>query len=170
MYVYVISDRGGKENSKIVRLHVHLFMKGVSRELIEDKWYNGYVNADRLRCDETGLTGKAKYYAAQGLADENLAKNERTWGKSKNVVIPQPVVSDRAISRSQMERVINDPSDGTYIEKIFTAGVKTKWIFTDCKVERDGRELFGSDIDTGEGMGNSLFIRMRKETWNHCRR
>ena len=169
-YIYVMSDRDGKDHSKIVRLHVHMFIKGVSRELIEDKWTAGYVNADRLRCDETGLTGKAKYYSTQGLADDKLEKSERTWGKSNNVIVPQPTVSDKALSRTQMDRIINDPSDGSYIEKLFNAGRKTQWIFTDCKVERDGRELFGSDIDTGEGMGNSLFIRMRKETWKHGRK
>lgn len=169
-YVYVMSDRDGKDHSKTVRLHVHMFMTGVSRELIEDKWAAGYVNADRLRCDETGLTGKATYYAKQGLADDKLEKNERTWGKSNNVTVPQPTVSDRALTRSQMDRIINDPSDGLYIEKLFNAGRKTKYIFTDCKVERDGRELFGSDVDTGEGMGNSLFIRMRKETWKRGRK
>ena len=169
-YVYVISDRDGKDHSKITRLHVHLFMKGIDRDLIEDKWHAGYVNTDKLRCDETGLTGKAKYYSTQGMADDNLEKNKRTWGKSNNVIVPQPVVSDRAMSRYQMDRIINDPSDGAYVEKLFNAGRKTQWIFTDCKVERDGRELFGSDIDTGEGMGNSLFIQMRKETWRHGRK
>lgn len=169
-YVYVTSDRDGKDHSKITRLHVHLFMKGIDRDLIEDKWNAGYVNTDKLRCDETGLTGKAKYYSTQGMADDNLEKNHRTWGKSNNVIVPQPVVSDRAITRYQMDRIINDPSDGAYVEKLVNAGRKTQWIFTDCKVERDGRELFGSDVDTGEGMGNSLFIRMRKDTWKHGRK
>lgn len=169
-YVYVISDRDGKDHSKITRLHAHVFMTGIDRDLIEDKWNAGWINADRLRCDETGLTGKAKYYATQGMADDNLEKNKRTWGKSQNVVVPQPIVSDKALTKSQMERIINDPSDGAYVEKLFNAGRKTQWIFTDCKVERDGRELFGTDMDTGEGMGNSLFIRMRKDTWRRGRK
>ena len=156
-YIYVISDSAGDGSGESVRLHVHMFVSGMDRDLLEDKWHNGYVNADRLQLNEYGATGKALYYARQG-------KGERSWGSSTNLIKPEPIVSDRAISKSQMERIINDPSDGRYIEKLFN-GKTHKWTFTDCLVELDGRELFGSDIDTGEGMGKSLLIRMRKESW-----
>ena len=157
-YIYVISNHAGDGSGSTARPHVHMFLSGMDRDIVESKWGHGFVNADRLQLNEYGATGKALYMARQ-------ARSERSWGSSTNLVRPEPIISDRAITKRQMDRIVNDPSDGRYIEKLINEGRKHKWTFTDCLVELDGRELFGSDIDTGEGMGVSLLIRMRKESW-----
>lgn len=156
-YVYVISNHAGDGSGSKARPHVHTIISGMDRDAVEEKWDKGYANADRLQFDENGIGGLAKYMTDQ-------ARSERSWSSSTNLLKPEPVVSDKAFTRTQIDRIVNDPGDGLYIEKLINTG-KTRWTFVDCHVEYDGRELFGSEIDTGEGMGVSLLIRARKESW-----
>lgn len=157
-YVYVISNHKGDGSGSKARPHVHMIISGMDRDTVEQKWKMGFANADRLQFTEGGIGGLAEYMARQ-------AKSERSWSGSTNLTRPEAIVSDKAFSRSQIDRIVNDPGDGAYIEKLINTGRKQRWTFTDCRVEYDGRELFGSDIDTGEGMGVSLLIRMRKEQY-----
>ena len=157
-YVYVFSEVDG-ETGEIVRKHFHMIMSGgLIREDIEDKWKYGYANADRLRFTETGIEKLANYMIDQ-------ACGKRRWKGSNNLVKPEPVVSDRAISKADIEKIRRNPDDTEFIEKLINKGRKDRWILTKCEVTYDGRELFGSDIDTGEGMGVAILIRARKEDW-----
>ena len=157
-YVYVFSEVDG-ETGEIVRKHFHMIMSGgLIREDIEDKWKYGYANADRLRFTETGIEKLANYMIDQ-------ACGKRRWKGSNNLVKPEPVVSDRAISKADIEKIRRNPDDTEFIEKLINKGRKDRWILTKCDVTYDGRELFGSDIDTGEGMGVAILIRARKEDW-----
>jgi hypothetical protein len=157
-YVYVISNHAGDDTGSKARPHIHMIFGNVDRDVIEDKWKAGFSNSDKLKFDEYGITGKALYMARQG-------KSKRCWGSSINLEKPDPIVSDKAITKSQMERIINDPSDGLYISKLINKNNKTRYTFTDCLVEHDGRQLalFGQDEENGgNGSGFSLLIRMRK--------
>ena len=156
-YVYVISNHKGDGSDTKARPHIHMIISGMDRDLLESKWKKGFANSKRLQFNEGGIAGLAKYMAGQ-------AKNERSWGSSLHLVKPEPIVSDKAIKKSQLEYIAQNPDDGRYIEKLVNKSSKTRWTFTDCAVEYDGRQIFGRDIeDTGEGMGVSLLIRMRKE-------
>lgn len=162
-YLYVISDMDGETGEK-KRLHIHTFIAGATWEQITDTFeLYGYANADKLYEGDHGIAAKAHYYAKQMRSDETLEKNYRSWGSSKNLVKPELTVSDRAITKSQLDRIVNDPSDFTYIEKLLNKGRKVKYFVTMCHVDRDGRQLFGSEIDTGEGMGYSLYIQMQRQ-------
>ena len=159
-YVYVLSNHKGDGSGSEARPHVHIIMSGgLDRDLIEAKWKKGFANTKRLQFGEDGIAGLTEYMARQARE----VPGARSWGASKNLLKPEPVVSDRALTKTQLDRIVNDPSDGAYIEKLINKGLRSKWTFTKCIVERDGRELFGSDIDTGEGMGYSILIYMRKE-------
>lgn len=155
-YVYVISNHKGDGSDTKARPHIHMIISGMDRDLLESKWKKGFANSKRLQFNDGGIAGLAKYMTGQ-------AKSERSWGSSLHLVKPEPIVSDKAIKKSQLEYIAQNPDDGRYIEKLVNKSHKTRWTFTDCSVEYDGRQLFGSDIDTGEGMGVSLLIRMRKE-------
>ena len=157
-YVYVFSEVDG-ETGEIVRKHFHMIISGgLIRDEIEDKWKYGYANADRLRFTETGIEKLANYMIDQ-------ACGKRRWKGSNNLVKPEPVVSDRAVSKTDIEKIRRNPDDTEFIEKLINKGRKDRWILTKCEVTYDGRELFGSDIDTGEGMGVAILIRARKEDW-----
>ena len=157
-YVYVFSEVDG-ETGEIVRKHFHMIMScGLIREEIEDKWKYGYANADRLRFTETGIEKLANYMIDQ-------ACGRRRWKGSNNLMKPEPVVSDRAVSKADIEKIRRNPDDTEFIERLINKGRRDRWILTKCEVTYDGRELFGSDIDTGEGMGIAILIRARKEDW-----
>lgn len=157
-YVYVISNHAGDGSGSKARPHIHLIMSGMDRDTVEAKWRKGHANTKRLQFDESGIAGLTNYMAAQ-------AKSTRSWGSSLHLIKPEPVVSDKAITKTQMGAIAEDPSDGRYIERLVNKGRKHKWTFTDCTVEYDGRKLFGSEVDAGVGMGMSLLIRLRKNTW-----
>ena len=174
-YIYVVSNHKGDDTDSKARPHIHFFISGgLDRDLIEKKWKWGFANIQRLQLNEYGVTGKALYMARQ-------SKSKRSWGSSTNLTRPEPIVSDKAISKRQMEQIASYADDGSYIgatldhvikgnfeaaeyiEKITNRGGARKWIFTDCLVEYDGRQLSWMGEDTGEGMGYSLLIRMRLE-------
>ena len=158
-YVYVFSDVAGDGSGEVVRKHFHLIMSGgLTRDDIEDKWKYGFANADRLRFTETGIEKLANYMLDQ-------ACGKRRWKGSNNLIKPEPVVSDKAISRADIEKIRRNPEDREFIEKLINKDRKDKWILTKCEVTYDGREIFGSDIDPGEGMGIAILVRARKEDW-----
>ena len=154
-YIYVISNNKGDGSAERARGHVHMFISGVDRETIEDKWGKGYVNADRLQMNEYGAAGKAKYMAKQ-------ANSDRSWGGSQNLKKPEAIVSDKALSRRQVEEMRRAPDDSHYFEKLINKNNKTRYVFTDCIVEYDGRDIY-SPLADGQGNGISLLIRRRKE-------
>lgn len=140
-YIYVISNMD--QQGRKVRYHVHMIMSGMDRDVAEKKWGKGYANTDRLRFDEHGVTGKSLYMARQ-------AKGTRSWGSSTNLKRVEAVVSDNAITRSVMERMINSPDDKAFFEKKYPG-----WIFTDCKINLNENE-------EGWGIGIGVTIRMRR--------
>ena len=157
-YVYVFSEMDG-ETGEVVRKHFHMIISGgLDRNEIEDKWKHGYANADRLRFTETGIEKLAKYMIDQ-------ACGKRRWKSSNNLTKPDPDVSDKAVTKKDVERIRRNPDDTEFIEKLINRRSKDRWILTKCEITYDGRELFGSDIDPGEGMGLAILIRARKEDW-----
>ena len=159
-YVYVESDHAGDGSGSKARPHVHIIMSGgLDRDLIESKWDKGFSNTKRLQFSEDGIAGLAEYMARQARS----TSGKRSWSCSKNLDKPEPLVSDKALTKNQLDRIVNDPSDGAYIEKLINRGRKDKYTFTRCEVELDGRQLYGADIDTGEGMGYSILIYMRRQ-------
>lgn len=135
-YIYVISDID-KDGNK-ARIHHHIIVNDMDRDVAERLWGKGYANTDRLQFDEHGVTGKSLYMARQ-------AKGEKSWGSSKGLKRPEPKVSDKAITRADAERIKRNPEDREFFEKKYPG-----WIFTDCKVTED-------DIN-----GTSFYIRMRR--------
>ena len=140
-YLYVISNMDQMGNK--VRYHVHMIISGMDRDIVESKWGKGYANTDRLRYDEHGVTGKTLYMARQ-------AKGDRSWGSSTNLKKPEPVISDKAITRAVAEKMANAPDDKQLFEKRYK-----DWIFTDCEVE-----IY--ENDEGLGTGLAFIIHMRK--------
>jgi hypothetical protein len=135
-YMYVISDVDKDGNQ--ARLHIHLFIKNVKWSVLKDRWGMGYVNTEPIQLNEYGLTGKALYFARQG-------KGKKIWGCSKGLKNPEPEISDKAITRTDAEKITRNPEDREYFEKKYKG-----WTFTDCRVEED---LIN---------GRRFYIRMRK--------
>lgn len=144
-YVYVISNMDNNGNK--VRLHCHLIINDVNRDDAEALWQLGYANTQRLEFNEYGVTGKSLYMARQaGAVDEDdIQPGEKSWGHSVGMKRPEPIVSDKAFIKKEVDRALRNPEDRQFFEKKFPG-----WVFTDCVV----------DID--DYNGTSLLIRMRK--------
>lgn len=164
-YIYVISNTDNSGNK--VRYHVHMIINDMNREVAEQKWGKGFVNTDRLQFTETGVTGKSLYMARQ-------AKGDRSWNSSIGLVKPEAVISDKKITKSIARQMQNAPDDRRFFEKLYNTKAKPgEWIFTDCQIEEDGRQLVWDNLvpenDVG-GMGVSFFIRMRRYPQKKARR
>lgn len=135
-----------------------MIINDMDRDVAEKKWGKGTANTDRLQFNESGVTGKSLYMARQ-------SKGDRSWGSSTNLAKPEAIVSDKKIKRSQLEHMAAQPDDRLYIEKIMN-GKNREWTFTDCIVERDGKQMTISGVITDNGIGNgtSLLIRARKSS------
>jgi hypothetical protein len=135
-YMYVISevDKDGNQ----VRLHIHLFIKNINRAALEEQWGLGFVRTEPVQLNEYGLTGKSLYFKRQG-------RGAKTWGCSKGLLNPDPDISDKAITRADTEKMMKNPEDRQYFEKLYPG-----WTFTDCLIEEDFIN------------GRRFYIRMRK--------
>ena len=140
-YIYVVSNSDEFGNKK--RLHAHMIINAMDRDIAEELWGHGYCNTDKLQFNEYGVTGKVLYMARQ-------AKGERTWAASRNLKKVSVVTSDKAITKAKAEKIERNPEDRSFFEKLYPG-----WTFTDCVVEYQD--------DEGLKRGSSFFIRMRKE-------
>ena len=92
----------GNDDGKRERIHIHLLMSGgMEREELERIWARGYANADRLRPDENGLEGIARYIVKQ-------QKNRKKWFASRNLIQPKSRTSDTKMSNAKVKRIARD--------------------------------------------------------------
>jgi len=141
-YLYVVSEEDDLGNRK--RLHVHLLISGVDRDILIDKWDKGFKNVVELQPNENGITGKAFYMAKQA------GKGSKRWIGSKNLKRPEVSTSDNAVTAKEAAEMFRNPDDRAFFEKKYRP-----WTFTDCKasiLDYDGSYY--------------IEIRMRKEKRN----
>ena len=117
-YMYVTEtgkeQRDGEQLPWSVRFHHHVILSGVPREAAEELWTYGFANSRRLQPNEAGLAQLAAYLTKQ-------RRFSHSWARSKNLITPQPDVSDRAISRRRVARIAADVArDGrTILQRIY---------------------------------------------------
>lgn len=141
-YVYVLEfvDEAVQHKSKKIRVHHHIIMNAMDRDIAEDIWGKGRAEAKRLQPDEFGLEGMARY-----MVKDSRGKR---WYGSRN--LKKPTVK-RAITKLTKRRAEKLALNENMHEEIFEALYSNKYKFNDCNT-------FISDI-TG---GFYLYCRMRK--------
>ena len=100
--VVVISGGEGK------RWHYHITLKcGIDRDELEALWPYGYANSRRLRFNENGVEGLAKYISRQHMQDEGVerVKGRRRWFGTRNLKRPQPKTTTGAISGKKVKEL-----------------------------------------------------------------
>lgn len=95
-YVYVIEFAREGEDRK--RIHLHIVMSAMDRDVAEKLWEYGIANSTWLQPDENGLEAVAKYIM-------KAKKSTRRWACSRNCVEPTVTYSDRKISLRKVERM-----------------------------------------------------------------
>lgn len=132
------------------RIHHHIIMNGgLERDTIEDLWRKrrerkhpkgekiGYVNADRLQPEESGLAALCEYLAKQTggkkrwSSSQNLDKPETVnldpdtprkidksrYSASTNLMRPWSRTNDHSFSHKEIKKIVNAPLDPEYWEK-----------------------------------------------------
>lgn len=99
-YIYVIECGEGKR----ARVHHHILMTGMDRDVAERLWSRGRANSSRLQPDERGLEGLARYISKD-------PKGKKRWGYSKGLKRPTVTVSDSRVSRRQVDRMAFDEQE-----------------------------------------------------------
>lgn len=99
-YIAVIEFREQEEGKKDIRLHHHLVVNGiVDRDTLEEIWQKGRANADRLKPDEFGLEGLARYISKD-------PKGNKRWIPSRNLKQPTIKVNDHKYSGRKIYEIV----------------------------------------------------------------
>ncbi len=138
-YIYSIGYEDNPEESKKIRIHHHLIINKMDRNIVEDLWGKGTANAKRLQPDDFELTGVAKYIASQGL--------ER-WSASRNLKKPKTTMNRTGLTRTKAINLISEP---VLFKEIFEKQ------FPNC-IYKDYQAYYSE-----ENPGVYLHVRMRKK-------
>lgn len=100
-YLYV-TENGGKNG----RVHHHIIVNnvGISRDVLENLWVHGFVNAGRLQHDSDGTFNELANYLHKSAA--NAEKHSRVWNCSRNLRRPIERTSDNEISKKQLAALV----------------------------------------------------------------
>lgn len=122
-YIAVIEFKEPTKTQKAVRMHHHLVINGViDRDTVEKMWNKGRCNADRLKADEFGYEGLARYITKD-------PKGQKRWAQSKNLKQPKVSVNDYKYSNRKVREIASSQAEKRYIEKLYTG-----YIYRDLKV------------------------------------
>lgn len=142
-YIAVIEYKESAGKKKGVRIHHHIVINKMDRDIAEQLWGKGRANADRLQGDEFGYEGLARYITKD-------PQGSKRWTQSKNLKQPTVRVNDCKYTRRKTEKIASCPDDKMLFEKLYPG-----YIFTKCQVEQN-------DISAG----NYIYIKMRKVDGN----
>ncbi|MCQ2014677.1 rolling circle replication-associated protein [Clostridium butyricum] len=137
-YIYAIGYEDEPEKSKKIRIHHHMIINKMDRDVVEDLWGKGRADCKRLKPDDFELTGVAKYIASQG---------PERWSASRNLKKPKISTSRTGFTRRKALKLISEPGS---FKEIF---------------EKQYPDLIYKDYEayySEESPGVYLYIRMRK--------
>jgi hypothetical protein len=131
----------GSDDAEGKRVHHHLIMSEMDRDVAERLWGKGRANALKLQPDEYGLEGLARYIVKD-------PRGSKRWCSSKNLQEPVISVSDKKISKRRVELIAFDMERDA--KRIFESVYKN-FDFNDCFIKR-------SEFVSGA----YIYTRMRK--------
>lgn len=138
-YLYVIEFEDKK--SKKTRVHHHIVINNMDRNVAEDLWGKGWANADRLKPNDFGLEGISRYIT------KNL-NSSRRWSGSRNLKQPKVRKSRTRLTRRKVENLAKNQND---FKEIFER------VYPNC-IYKDSKTMF-SDIASGY----YLYVILRKK-------
>lgn len=121
-YVYVIEyETEGRQKKKI---HHHVIMSNMDRDIAEGLWGKGRANSRKLQPDEYGLEGIARYITKD-------PRGEKRWSASRNLEKPKITIADHKITKRQAEKLAkNENAAPALFEKLYKG-----YIFNDIKAK-----------------------------------
>ncbi|RCX20916.1 hypothetical protein DFR58_101118 [Anaerobacterium chartisolvens] len=140
VFEYKEKASGGREGKEPpVRMHHHVIMSSMDRDAAEQLWGKGRANADRLKADEYGYEGLARYITKD-------PQGSKRWVQSKNLDQPTVKINNHKYSKRKVEVLARTPDDRQLFERLYPG-----YILNDCISQVN-------DITAG----THLYIRMRK--------
>ncbi len=165
------NDVDEEAGEKPVRIHHHLLMNGgLKRDEVEAMWTKkrinwnkyeadekyrhsvyenslGFVNADRLQANESGITALCKYFVKQA---RSKGKRIRKWNSSTNLQKPTSSTNDSKYRRRQLEKLARERPGREYWEKKYPG-----WTLTDLDN--------GVSYKFNEFTGWAIYLKLRKK-------
>lgn len=129
--------------SKKVRIHHHIIMNYMDRDVAEDLWGKGRANSKRLQADDFDFEGVARYIAQQGKI---------RWSYSKNLKKPIVTKNRTRLSKRKVEELFANNINN--FKDIFEE------LYPKCNY-KDGK-VFYSDIV----LGHYIYTKLRKRDVN----
>lgn len=137
-YLYVIEFVSEEEAvySKKIRIHHHLIINKMDRDLAEEIWKTAKPKARaesrRLQPDDFGLEGVARYLG-------KWKKGKKRWYASRNLKKPKVNTSVTKLSKRKVEKIAREPDRW---QGLFESMYKNKYTLLDV-------EVFYSEIVAG---------------------
>lgn len=115
-YIYVIEYVSDPENTNKIRIHHHLIINSMDRDLAESKWKKGRVNAKYADPDgDFGLEGFGRY-----ITKTAFSKGEHAWQGSRNLKKPIIHESVTKLTRKKMYEMVRSGDDiGRMMEQMY---------------------------------------------------
>lgn len=156
-----------EDDEKMVRIHHHIIMNGgLDRDFLESLWTKervvwsrweksedyryecmanriGYINADRLQSNESGITALAVYLVKQ-------PNKKKRWSSSRNLLIPTSSTNDNRYSKRKVWKIVRERPSREYWERLYPG-----WTLTD----NDNGVIYEYNDFTGW----SIYLKLRKK-------
>ena len=111
-YIYAISFENDTIGSKKVRIHHHLIINKMDRDIVEKLWTKGRSDARKLQKDENLFEGVARYIVNQS--------NKRI-GHSRNLKKPKITIDRTTLTKRKVENLaMNETLHKNYFEKKYS--------------------------------------------------
>lgn len=95
-YISVLEYREASEDKRTsTRIHHHLVISGMDRDVLEGLWGRGRANASRLQEGDFGFEELSNYLSKD-------PKGRKRWSGSRNLVIPEGVINDFKYSKRKV--------------------------------------------------------------------
>ncbi|WP_326511373.1 rolling circle replication-associated protein [Clostridium intestinale] len=141
-YIAIIEYRDQVEGKKAIRIHHHVIINDMDRDILEDLWKKGRANVDRLQADEYGYEALARYVTKD-------PQGKKRWVPSKNLKPPIPDINDFRFSKKKIVEMSKTPEDREMFERLYPG-----YFLTKCSVEvnKETSEIY-------------IYLKMRKLEW-----
>lgn len=118
-YIYVTEYVPEGEGTKKVRIHHHIIINRMDRDMAESLWKKGRAQAKYAQTDDFELEGFARY-----ISKLSYEKNHHAWVASRNLDKPVEHKSTTLLSRRKFAEIIRSGDKGELLESLYQGKLK----------------------------------------------
>ena len=118
-YIYVTESVPEGEQTRKVRVHHHMIINAMDRDVAERLWKAGRTESKYAQPDDFGLEGFARY-----ITKLSLSKGHHKWVASKNLDKPKEYKSVTHLSRKRFAEIIRAEDKAKLMESLYPGKLK----------------------------------------------